>query len=94
MNKYNEKMLHLLSDESTYKRLNNNPVASIQNKSNNFIKDLFSNDHIDVATYKSLVTHNGTLPKIYGLVKIHSQNCPLRLIVATIGVPTTSFLVS
>ncbi|XP_072759915.1 uncharacterized protein [Anoplolepis gracilipes] len=45
------------------------------------------NGYITQATYRSLPFSEGSLPRAYGLPKIHKPNCPLRIIVSSINIP-------
>lgn len=89
MNKtdYHTKMTELLSDSNTYKLLDNNPLNCIQNKNNQIAKELLNEKHIDNFVYKQLICHNGVLSKIYGLVKVHKDNFPVRPAVSNSGNP-------
>lgn len=64
-------MNDLLSDEPTYKKLNNNSTNITQNTLGHLIKSLHRNEYIDLVTYKNLICHNGTIPKI-GMVLLRS----------------------
>lgn len=58
---------------------------------NTLCKNLLRNNYIDNNFYKSLVCHNGTIAIIYGLIKIHNENFPLRPVVSTVGTPTSNY---
>jgi len=91
MNKseYDRKMFEMLEDKNTYSCLNQNiHIKNVQTQSNNIIKKLHESKHIDKQTYERLICHNGTMAKIYGLVKIHKEGYPLRPVVSTIDTPT------
>ena len=92
---YVQKSQQLLSDSSTYSLLNKDPTPSIQNKNNKFVKSLLDSNFIEKSVYSRLVSHNGTLPRYYGVPKVHKQGCPLRPIISFVGSPTyelSSFL--
>lgn len=86
-NDYETKMNELLSDKKTYKLIDNDITKKIQNKNNRIIKSLYDNNYIDLATKKNLTKDNSTAPRIYGLIKVHKQNYPLRPIVSGINSP-------
>ncbi|EFN66553.1 hypothetical protein EAG_00027, partial [Camponotus floridanus] len=46
--------------------------------------------YISNVTYKSLLFTDGTLPRAYGLPKIHKIDIPFRLIVSSINSPLYS----
>ena len=88
MTKINE----LLLDEHTYKRSVRAPTSTLQNKCNNFIRDLLHGNYIDKTTSNQLRTHNAVAPRLYGLPKIHkgfsiADGDPLRPIVSCINSP-------
>ncbi|XP_025266911.1 uncharacterized protein LOC112638816 [Camponotus floridanus] len=89
MNKtdYVEKMEALLNDQSTYRKLNKDPIRKLTNKINTMVKSWRSNDLINESTYKKLNSTNGNLPRCYGLPKIHKSGFPMRIIVSSIGSP-------
>ncbi|GAB1861615.1 hypothetical protein CAJAP_02694 [Camponotus japonicus] len=89
MNKidYVEKMEALLCDQSTYKKLNKDPIRKLTNRINTIVKSWRSNDLINETTHKKLNCTNGNLPRCYGLPKIHKSGFPLRIIVSSIGSP-------
>ncbi|XP_052739858.1 uncharacterized protein LOC112042946 isoform X2 [Bicyclus anynana] len=80
---YENKINHLLSDTTTYKKLNHNPTTRNTNK---IIKLLQSINDKNLLT--KLRPCNPTSPKIYGLPKIHKPDWPLRPIVSQIDSPT------
>lgn len=85
---YNNKMVQLLNDEKTYKKLNISPLKNTQNEVNNMVKRWHNNKWIDDKQYRQLICHNGNLPRCYGLPKIHKDGNPLRIIISAIGSPT------
>ena len=84
---YIEKMEALLNDESTYRRINKNPVKKLTSKMHSLIKSWLDNKLIDVTTYNYLNITNGNLPRCYGLPKIHKVDFPLRIIVSSLSSP-------
>ncbi|XP_055522676.1 uncharacterized protein LOC129716860 [Wyeomyia smithii] len=85
---YHEKMVNLLTDENTYKKLTKNPTNKIIKKINSFIDGWHNKGYIDFRTQKSLKESSCNPPRIYGLPKIHKDNRPLRPVVSTIGSAT------
>ncbi|XP_053699154.1 uncharacterized protein LOC128746132 [Sabethes cyaneus] len=82
---YHDKMLELLSDNITYRKLKTDPSAKIHKSVNVFLDQWLDRKYIDSRTYKSVKMMSYNIPRIYGLPKIHKQNRPLRPVVATIG---------
>lgn len=68
----------------SYKKLNNNPIPKIMKEVRKTIVDSSLNDKLK----KKLIPSCETIPRIYGLPKIHKEGVPLRPIVNTIGSPT------
>ncbi|XP_045534547.1 uncharacterized protein LOC123721120 [Papilio machaon] len=79
---YEQKVDELVSDTSTYKKVNYNPTARVTSKLNKILSSLSDGER------KRLRPLNPTPPKIYGLPKIHKPNWPLRPIVSQIDSPT------
>lgn len=84
---YNQKMKTLLSDNTTYKKINKDPTNVQQNKNNQFVQMLTDENLISLRHTYELKLRNGHPPKIYGLPKIHKQGTPLRPIVSCIQSP-------
>lgn len=51
-------------------------------------KELLENNFTTILIYRSLICHNRNIAKIYGLVKLHKVNFPLRPLVAAIVTAT------
>jgi len=84
---YVNQMEAILSDDSTYKILKNNPLRKITAGLDGLLKMWLKNNIIDGLTYKRLRCTNGSLPRCYGLPKIHKPGYPLRIIVSSLGSP-------
>ena len=81
-NTYIDKMNNLLQDQDTYLEINNDPLKNSQRNFNKKLKDILK-DYPDLENrFKSYLP---TLPRMYGLPKIHKENTPLRPIVSTIN---------
>ncbi|XP_055700542.1 uncharacterized protein LOC129800288 [Phlebotomus papatasi] len=87
---YENKMLNIVSDESTYKKIPMSKTITTENKNNALVKKLYDRGHIDPITRRQLTTHNSRTPRIYGLPKIHKPDTPLRPIASCIKSPTYS----
>lgn len=80
----------LLNDEKYYKVLNKDPTLTIQNKTNDLIKNLLlKNEYITPEKAKKLYNYNSIPAFFYGLPKIHKPTLSLRPIVSSINTPTT-----
>ncbi|XP_024890071.1 uncharacterized protein LOC112466277, partial [Temnothorax curvispinosus] len=84
---YINRMTEVLSDASTYKKVDKNPIKQITTKINQLVKSWHDNDIIDYQIFKQLHCTNGNLPRCYGLPKIHKTGFPMRVIVSAIGSP-------
>ena len=85
---YDGQMLELLNDISTYKKVDNpeNMLKKNTFKIMNFWRTkVYLGDNLK---RKDILCENTNLPRIYGLPKIHKQNCPLRPVVSLINSPT------
>lgn len=75
-------MNELLNDETTYCKLTKDPTVNVNTNFNRKMKSLLKNKP---ELKKQLAQINPTLPYMYGTVKIHKPNKPLRPIVSTVG---------
>ena len=84
---YDQKMLSLLNDESTYRILNRDSTKCIERRLNSFIYNLFKSQRISQMQYYQLRSTDATAPRLYGLPKIHKKDIPMRPIVSFINSP-------
>ncbi|XP_072387376.1 uncharacterized protein [Diabrotica undecimpunctata] len=84
---YIQKCEDLLTDTKYYKKLNNNPVCTLQQKANKLVSDLVKDNQIDQSVGKSLKIYNAIAPRFYALPKIHKPTLSMRPIVSSIGTP-------
>ncbi|XP_072403376.1 uncharacterized protein [Diabrotica undecimpunctata] len=84
---YIQKCEDLLTDTKYYKKLNNNPVCTLQQKANKLVSDLVKENQIDQSVGKSLKIYNAIAPRFYALPKIHKPTLSMRPIVSSIGTP-------
>lgn len=84
MNKqdYTDKMKDILSDADTYQQLMSNPLDNVNSSFNKKIKQLLCGNEMLV---KQLLTISATLPYMYGLIKTHKPNNPVRPIISSVG---------
>lgn len=83
-----DKMLDILNDSNTYRKIQKDPSKKLITKINNLVKSWLDLDIIDEHTYKHLKCTDGNLPRCYGLPKVHKSDFPLRIIVSSIGSAT------
>jgi len=84
---YMDKMITLLSDGDTYSRINKDPTRKLTTALRSMLIRWKTKNYISETKYKTLYCSDGSLPRVYGLPKIHKPNCPLRVIVSSIGSP-------
>lgn len=84
---YESKMRQHLSDQATYKKVKNIPIPTQQKTNNELVNILFDRGTIDERTRMYLTTYNAIEARMYGTVKIHKPELPIRPIVDTGGTP-------
>ena len=86
---YLRKMDTLFSDVTTYKKIKKSPLKYRQHKINKLLKRWNVNEYLN-RKYKDheLTQTDTSLPRAYGLAKIHKQNCPFRPVISAEGSPT------
>ena len=89
-NFYIDKIIDVLGDNDTYMEIRKNPIKHIELELNKLLKIFLENEYITRQQYYSLRSSDKTLPKAYGLPKIHKEGFPLRIIVSTINSPLYS----
>jgi len=89
---YTKNIGKLLNDESTYTIIKKNPLKILERKLNETLKTWYKKEYITKKEYFSLHSSDCSLPKAYGLPKIHKQNIPFRIIVSSIN--TSLYLVA
>ena len=80
-------MNELLEDKTVYKTIREDPTEKLQRKNNQIISELYKQKHIDMKLKNKLYCSAAQPPQLYGLPKIHKNNCPLRPISASPDVP-------
>ena len=79
---YNQKLMDLLDDNSTYEQISLQTITNNINNFNKSYKKLISNED---QSWSSLINYHPIIPKIYGLPKTHKPDIPLRPIISGIG---------
>ena len=75
-------MNELLGDTSTYVQLTKNPTESVNSYFNKKIKELLIGNK---ELIKRFISISPPLPYMYGLIKTHKPNNPVRPIISSIG---------
>ena len=84
---YESKMNDLLLDPTTYEEIKKDSVKKTERSMNAKLLKLKREGKIDESDYFRIRSTDGVIPRIYGLVKIHKNNYPLRPIVSMVGSP-------
>ena len=85
---YNEKCNEHLSNEDTYRKLDNNPILSMKGKVNRLLQKYKREGIITEEEYKHLYVNTAITPLFYALIKTHKPGFPIRPIVSFIDSPT------
>ena len=86
--KYDEKLLSMLKDPTTYKKLSRDPAPPLECRMNSTLLSLHREGKLLKKCYAKLISSSCRNPLLYGLPKIHKQGVPLRPIVSFIHSPT------
>jgi len=78
---YNQKMISHLNNKESYKKISNDPTVDINLNIKQYNSKLLNHKYIDKLTYNKITNNNPICPRIYGLVKAHKENFPIRPIV-------------
>ena len=87
---YIRKMLLMLNDTNTYIAINKDPSNKIIKSLHDLLMRWKKAEYISDSKYRQLNCTDGTLPRAYGLPKVHKEGCPLRIIVSSINTPLYS----
>jgi len=92
---YNNELENLLRDTKTYTVIEKDPVLSMEKKLNDLLKKWLRLGYITKQTLYKLRSSDSTLPKAYGLPKVHKKHTPFRLIISSVNTalyPLASYL--
>jgi len=81
----------LLKDESTYEIIQKNPVKNLEQRLNNILKRWHSLGFVSKQDLFRLRNNDCSLPKAYGLPKVHKEGTPFRIIVSSVNTTLDSF---
>ncbi|XP_076041951.1 uncharacterized protein LOC143025824 [Oratosquilla oratoria] len=85
---YEGKATTLLQDMNTYEVVLADPIAKLQRKVEGELKKLKEARLITEREWTRMRPGDSTIPKFYGLPKVHKEGVPLRPIIAFRGSPT------
>ena len=77
-----------LLQESSYKKITDDPTAKLKNKLISILKKFKADGGLKDDLYRRLYPTGAVSPKFYGLPKIHKPGIPLRPIISSIGTVT------
>ena len=80
-------MIALLGDSDTYVRIKKDPTKKLTTALRSMLTKWRTGGHIKDSEYRALYCSDGSLPRAYGLPKIHKLGCPFRIIVSSVGSP-------
>ena len=80
---YLNKMKRLISDETKFKKLSQNPTKSRENSLISYLRNLKRDGIIDDATFRKILPCGSSAGVPYGLPKVHKAGCPFRPIVSS-----------
>ncbi|XP_018347291.1 PREDICTED: uncharacterized protein LOC108751554 [Trachymyrmex septentrionalis] len=87
---YKDQMITLLGDSDTYVQINKDPTKKLTTALRSMLTRWKTGGYIGDSEYRALYCSDGSLPRAYGLPKIHKPGCPLRIIVSSMGSPLYS----
>ena len=79
MDAYRNKMTALLGNSDMYDSIKKDPTKKLTTALRSILTRWKIEDHIKDSEYRTLYCSDGSLPRAYGLPKIHKPNCPLRI---------------
>ena len=82
---YKSKARAILSDTQTYQILEKDPTAKFSKRLVDKLQECKKNRNLDDSFYRRLYPTSATIPRFYGLPKVHKKDAPLRPIVASRG---------
>jgi len=81
-NDYIEKLENILSDNTKFKLLNEDPTISRENALTTVLQQMKNEDYLTQQEYKYIKPVGSVPARLYGLPKVHKDNVPLRPIVS------------
>lgn len=78
---YFKKMMEHINNPKSYKQIFKNPTDSVNSQVKSYIKKLTESKQINKIKQNQLTNNNPITPRMYGLIKAHKENLPIRPIV-------------
>ena len=77
-------------DSDTYVLIKKDSTKKLTTALRSMLTRWKTKGHIKDSDYRTLYCSDGSLPRAYGLPKIHKLGCPLIIIVSSVGSPLYS----
>lgn len=84
-------MNDVLKDNNTYILINKNPLMKINSELKNIFESSVTKGFTSQILMNSLLNKDPILPRVYGVSKIHKDNCPYGIIISSIDSPLYKF---
>ena len=82
---YLNKMKQLLSDNTKFKPLTNNPTKAGEDSLSSYLRKLRKDGLIDDTVFQKILPGGSSPGVLYGLPKVHNTGCPFRPIVSSVN---------
>ena len=79
-----------MRDSDTYVLIKKDPTKKLTTALRSMLTKWKTRGHIKDSEYRALYCSDGSLPRTYGLSKIHKLGCPFRIIMSSMGSPLYS----
>jgi len=87
LTEYKDRMKKIFSDSDTYNIIQKDPIKKLSNNLRNLLSGWLKKEYIDIRVYRKLMFTDGSLPRAYGLPKLHKRDYPLRVIISSLKSP-------
>ena len=78
-------MKQLLSDNTKFKPLTNNPTKAREDSLSSYLRKLRKDGIIDDTVFQKILPGGSSPGVLYGLPKVHKTGCPFRPIVSSLN---------
>ena len=95
--KYVQKVKKELNNQLYYKKLHDDPTSSLRTKKSKLIKSWNSRGVFDQLNFPISIETNldhNVISRAYGLIKVHKEGMPARIIVSTLNSPLINLFLS
>jgi len=85
---YINELEKIFSDKDTYELIKKDPIIKLTNETRCLLAGWKSKGYISKSSYYSIYCSDGTIPRAYGLPKVHKPGFTFRVIISSIDSPT------